>query len=134
MAGRFIVLATAACVMLSAEPDASRAQSDQQEFKLVTPPLSTFREQIRPSADTLPVPTGLSGSRSCTAIAFSMGKPRTGSAASPRQRWEGYTKWERPDRRYVRLERRQRQRAEADDPAQHGGSPGNGWRLEASGC
>src|SRR5438552_3970426 len=60
MAVRFIVLAAAACVMFSVAPNASRAQSDQQELKLVTPPLSIYREQIRPSADTLPVPTGFS--------------------------------------------------------------------------
>jgi len=41
MAVRFIVLA-AACVMFSAAPNASRAQSDQQELRLVTPPLSIF--------------------------------------------------------------------------------------------
>ena len=60
MAVRFIVLAAAACAMLSVVPDASRAQSDQQELKLVTPPLSIFREQRRPPADALPVPTGFS--------------------------------------------------------------------------
>jgi len=59
MAVRFIVLA-AVCVMFSAAPNASRAQSDQQELKLVTPPLSIFRDQIRPSADALPVPSGFS--------------------------------------------------------------------------
>ena len=80
MAVRFMILA-AACVMFSAAPVASRAQSDQQEFKLVTPPLSAFREQIRPSANALPVPTGSSRSKSCLAITFSMGKLRTGSAA-----------------------------------------------------
>ena len=60
MAVRFIVLAAVACVMFSAAPNASRAQSDQQELKLVTPQLSIFREQIRPTADALPVPTGFS--------------------------------------------------------------------------
>ena len=60
MAVRFVVLAAAACVMSSAAPIASRAQSDQQEFKLVTPSLSIFREQVRPSANSLPVPTGSS--------------------------------------------------------------------------
>jgi mono/diheme cytochrome c family protein len=58
MTVRFIVLAAAASAMFSAGPGASRAQSDGQEFKLVTPPLSIFREQIRPSADALPVPNG----------------------------------------------------------------------------
>jgi hypothetical protein len=60
MAVRFIVLAAAACAMSSAALDPSRAQSDQQELKLVTPPLSIFREKIRPSADALPVPAGFS--------------------------------------------------------------------------
>jgi mono/diheme cytochrome c family protein len=60
MAVRFIVLAASACVMLSAAPEPSRAQPDQQELKLVTPPLSMFREQLRPSANTLPVPSGFS--------------------------------------------------------------------------
>jgi mono/diheme cytochrome c family protein len=60
MAWRFMVLATAACVMFSAAPDAARAQSDQQELKLVTPPLSLYRNQIRPLADALPVPAGSS--------------------------------------------------------------------------
>ena len=59
MAVRFMVLA-AAGAMFSAAPDASRAQSDQQELKLVTPPLSIFREKIRPPADALPVPAGFS--------------------------------------------------------------------------
>ncbi|MGO9360479.1 MAG: c-type cytochrome [Xanthobacteraceae bacterium] len=59
MAARFIALA-AACVMFAAAPDASQAQSDQQELKLVTPPLSMFRELIRPPADVLPVPAGFS--------------------------------------------------------------------------
>jgi mono/diheme cytochrome c family protein len=60
MALRFIVLAMAACMMLSAASDASGAQSDQQELKLVTPPLSIFRKQIRPAAEALPVPAGFS--------------------------------------------------------------------------
>jgi mono/diheme cytochrome c family protein len=59
MAVRFIVLA-AASVMCYAVPNVSWAQSDQQELKLVTPPLSIFREQIRPSTDALQVPTGFS--------------------------------------------------------------------------
>jgi mono/diheme cytochrome c family protein len=58
MTVRFIVFA-AACVALSATPE-SRAQAEQQEFKLVTPPLSIFRDQKRPSADALPVPAGFS--------------------------------------------------------------------------
>jgi mono/diheme cytochrome c family protein len=60
MAVRFIAVA-AAHVIFFAAPNALRAQSDQQELKLVTPPLSIFRKQIRPPADTLPVPTGFSG-------------------------------------------------------------------------
>ena len=60
MAVRFIILVAVACVMFSVAPNASRAESDQQELKLVTPPLSIFREQIRPSADALLVPTGFS--------------------------------------------------------------------------
>jgi len=61
MAVRLIVLAAAAaCAMFAAALNASRAQSDQQELKLVTPPLSIFRDQIRPAADALPVPTGFS--------------------------------------------------------------------------
>ena len=59
MAVRFIAVA-AAYVIFFAAPNALRAQSDQQELKLVTPPLSIFRKQIRPPADTLPVPTGFS--------------------------------------------------------------------------
>jgi len=58
VAVRFIVLAASACVIFSAVPDPSRAQPDQQELKLVTPPLSIFREQVRPAAGALPVPTG----------------------------------------------------------------------------
>jgi hypothetical protein len=57
---RFIVFATATCVMFSAAPNSSKAQSDQQELKLVTPPLSVFRNQKRPSVGDLPVPTGFS--------------------------------------------------------------------------
>ena len=59
MTVRYIVFA-AACVMLSVAPDASRAQAEQQEFKLVTPPLSIFRDQKRPAADALTVPAGFS--------------------------------------------------------------------------
>ena len=60
MAVRFAVLSVSACVLLSAAPIASRAQSGQQELKLVTPPLSIFRKQLRPPADSLPVPAGFS--------------------------------------------------------------------------
>jgi mono/diheme cytochrome c family protein len=58
MASRFIILAIAASAILSAAADASSAGSE--ELKLVTPPLSMFRKQIRPPADALPVPTGFS--------------------------------------------------------------------------
>jgi len=57
---RLVALAVAVCVMFSTSPNALKAQSDQRELKLVTPPLSMFREQIRPSTDALPVPTGFS--------------------------------------------------------------------------
>ena len=60
MAVRFIVSATATCVIFSAAPNSSKAQSDQQELKLVTPPLSILRDQKRPSVDDLPVPAGFS--------------------------------------------------------------------------
>ena len=60
MAARFMILTAAACAMFSATSDVSRAQSDQQELKLVTPPLSIYRNPTRPPADTLPVPTGFS--------------------------------------------------------------------------
>jgi mono/diheme cytochrome c family protein len=59
MAVRFVVSAAAACVMFSAAPNSSRTE-DQQEFKLVSPPLNIFREQIRPPAAVLPVPIGFS--------------------------------------------------------------------------
>ena len=55
MAARTMILA-AACVIFLAAPNARTAQSE--ELKLVTPPLSIFRDQIRPPAATLPVPTG----------------------------------------------------------------------------
>lgn len=60
MAFRFIVLAAASCAIFSAIPVALNARADQQELKLVTPPLSMFRDQIRPPAEALPVPTGFS--------------------------------------------------------------------------
>jgi mono/diheme cytochrome c family protein len=58
MAMRFFILSMAVCVISSAATSASRAQSSPQELKLVTPPLSIFREQMRPTADALPVPSG----------------------------------------------------------------------------
>ncbi|MGB3488496.1 MAG: c-type cytochrome [Xanthobacteraceae bacterium] len=57
---RSIGLTMAACVLISAQLVASRAESEQQELKLVTPPLSMYRDQIRPPADSLPVPAGFS--------------------------------------------------------------------------
>jgi len=57
---RSIGLTMAACVLFSAQLVASRAEAEQQELKLVTPPLSMYRDQIRPSADSLPVPAGFS--------------------------------------------------------------------------
>jgi len=58
MAARFIALFAAACVLSCAAPTAPRAQSTEQELRLVTPPLSIFRDQIRPAVDSLPVPNG----------------------------------------------------------------------------
>ncbi|MBR0689977.1 cytochrome c [Bradyrhizobium manausense] len=55
MAARSMVI-LAAYVIFLVEPDVVAAQSD--EFKLVTPPLSIFREIMRPPAATLPVPAG----------------------------------------------------------------------------
>jgi len=58
MGARLFVLTIAAFVLFSAQLVASRAESNQQELKLVTPPLSMFRDQLRPPADALPVPAG----------------------------------------------------------------------------
>lgn len=58
MGVRFIVLIMATCVLFSAQLTAARAEPAQQELKLVTPPLSIYRKQIRPPAETLPVPAG----------------------------------------------------------------------------
>ncbi len=60
MTSRFLILAMAASASVSAAAGASSAESQQQELKLVTPPLSIFRNQIRPPAEALPVPTGFS--------------------------------------------------------------------------
>ncbi len=60
MARRFIVLVATAWAVGGMAPGASMAQSDQQEFRLVTPPLSMFRDLKRPAAETLPVPPGSS--------------------------------------------------------------------------
>lgn len=56
----FFALLAVTSAFLFAAPNALMAQSLQQELKLVTPPLSIFREQIRPSVDALPVPNGSS--------------------------------------------------------------------------
>jgi mono/diheme cytochrome c family protein len=58
MGFRLLVLFAAACVTFATQPSISRADADQRELKLVTPPLSMFRKQIRPTAETLPVPAG----------------------------------------------------------------------------
>lgn len=60
MAARFTVWASVACLIVSAAPRIAQAETDQQEFKLVTPPLSMFRDLKRPAAETLPVPAGYS--------------------------------------------------------------------------
>lgn len=58
MSARLVILAMAACATFSAQLAASRAEPARQELKLVTPPLSMYRDQIRPTVDTLPVPAG----------------------------------------------------------------------------
>ncbi|MGX9393083.1 c-type cytochrome [Nitrobacteraceae bacterium UC4446_H13] len=58
MGVRSIIFAIVTCTLFSAQLAVSRAGSEQQELKLVTPPLSMFRDQIRPPADALPVPAG----------------------------------------------------------------------------
>jgi hypothetical protein len=63
MGARPVILTIAACAMVSAQLAASRAERAQQELKLVTPPLSMYRNQIRPPAETLPVPAGFSRSQ-----------------------------------------------------------------------
>jgi mono/diheme cytochrome c family protein len=55
MAARSTIPAVASAIVLAAS-SAFAAQPD--EFKLVTPPLSIAREQVRPPAATLPVPSG----------------------------------------------------------------------------
>ena len=76
MAARSLALAAACAIFLTA-PSALTAQAE--ELKLVTPPLSIFREHMRPSAATLPVPTGYS--KAHATVCFT-GKLRTGSATS----------------------------------------------------
>lgn len=58
MGARLVIMTTAACAMVSAQLAALRAEPAQQELKLVTPPLSMYRDQIRPPVDALPVPAG----------------------------------------------------------------------------
>ena len=60
MRARLVIVAMAACAMISAQLAASRAEPARQELKLVTPPLSMYRDQIRPRVDALPVPAGFS--------------------------------------------------------------------------
>jgi mono/diheme cytochrome c family protein len=60
MMARGLVFAVVAGAMYAVTTGASRAQADNEELKLVTPPLSIHRNQIRPAADTLPVPAGFS--------------------------------------------------------------------------
>lgn len=56
----FFILLAVAYAIFSAAPNGLIVQSHGQELKLVTPPLSIFREQIRPSVDALRVPNGSS--------------------------------------------------------------------------
>lgn len=58
MGARFIVLIIAICALFTARFVAARAEPAQQELKLVTPPLSMYRKQVRPPAESLPVPAG----------------------------------------------------------------------------
>jgi len=60
MGARPVVLTVAACALLFAQIAASKAEPVQQELKLVTPPLSMYRDQLRPPVDSLPVPAGFS--------------------------------------------------------------------------
>ena len=53
MTGRIVILATVLLTVLIA-----KAQAQSEDFKLVTPPLSMFREQARPPIVALPVPPG----------------------------------------------------------------------------
>ncbi|MBC9881557.1 c-type cytochrome [Bradyrhizobium sp. INPA01-394B] len=54
--GTAIKILAATCAIFLAGLNAAKAQSE--ELKLVTPPLAILRDQIRPPAATLPVPTG----------------------------------------------------------------------------
>lgn len=60
MEARPVVLTVAACALVFGQIAAPRAEPAQQELKLVTPPLSMYRDQIRPPVDSLPVPAGFS--------------------------------------------------------------------------
>lgn len=60
MGARPVVLSVAACAMIATQLAALKAEPVRQELKLVTPPLSMYRHQIRPRADSLPVPAGFS--------------------------------------------------------------------------
>ena len=60
MPARCIIVAVAAGAIWAVVTGVSRAHADQDELKLVTPPLSIERNQIRPPADALPVPAGFS--------------------------------------------------------------------------
>lgn len=60
MEARPVVLTVAACALVFAQIAVLRAEPAQQELKLVTPPLSMYRDQIRPPVDSLPVPAGFS--------------------------------------------------------------------------
>ena len=60
MEARPVVLTVAACALVFAQIAAPRAEPAQQDLKLVTPPLSMYRDQIRPPVDSLPVPAGFS--------------------------------------------------------------------------
>lgn len=60
MEARPVVLTVAACALVFAQIEVPRAEPAQQELKLVTPPLSMYRDQIRPPVDSLPVPAGFS--------------------------------------------------------------------------
>ncbi|MBN9043778.1 MAG: hypothetical protein BGP05_15835 [Rhizobiales bacterium 62-47] len=60
MLARCLFFAVAAGAMCAVTTGVSQAQADREELKLVTPPLSIHRNQIRPPAETLPVPAGFS--------------------------------------------------------------------------
>ena len=49
-----------ACVLVLTAPAALMADSNPPELRLLTPPLSIFRQQVRPEVDSLPLPAGYS--------------------------------------------------------------------------